>query len=51
MQHLVTNTDSPGPWWGKEEQVVSANISLMTGTRVSHNPGIPASEDNLVSCV
>ena len=27
------------------------NVPLMTGTRVSHKFGIPASEGNLVSCV
>ena len=51
MQHSGTDTNSPGPWWSKEEQTKSVNIPLMTGTRVSHNSGISASEGNLVSCV
>ena len=36
---------------GKEEQIESVNVPLMTVTRVSHNSRILASEDNLVSCV
>ena len=51
MQYPTTSTGSPGPWWGREEQTKSVNIPLMTGTEVSHNSGIPASEGNLVSCV
>ena len=51
MQHLETDTGSSGPCWGKEEQTASMHASLMTGTMVSHNSGIPASEGNLVSSV
>ena len=51
MQRLGTDTGSPGPWWGKEEQTESANVPLMTRTRVSHNFGIPASRGNPSSCV
>ena len=51
MQHSVTNTGSLGPWWGKEEQNESMHVPLMTETVVSHNFGIPASENNPVSCV
>ena len=51
MQHPRINTGSLGPWWDREEQTESMNILLMTGTRVSHNSGIPTFEGNLVSCV
>ena len=51
MQHPRTDTSSPGPWWGKEEQTKSVNIPLMTGTGVSHNSGISASDSNLVSSI
>ena len=44
MQHLGINTAFPGPWWGREEQTTSVHVPLMTGTVVSHNSGIPASE-------
>ena len=30
---------------------MSKHVPLMIGTRVSHSPGIPAFEDNIVSCV
>ena len=50
------STDTPGigvshPWWGREEQPESVNVPLMTGTGVSYNSGIPASEGNPVSSV
>ena len=51
MHNLKTNTGSPSPWWGREEQTESVHIPLMTGTEVSHNSGIPASKNNPVSCV
>ena len=51
MQHLGTDTVFHGPWWGKEEQIASVHAPLMTGTVVSHNSGIPASEANSVSSV
>ena len=51
MQHLKTDTNSPDPLWGKEEQTESTNVPLMTGTRVSHNSRILASKDNHVSSV
>ena len=51
MQHPMADVGSPGPWWGKEEQTESANVPQMTRNRVSHNSGIPAYEDNLVSSV
>ena len=35
----------------KGEQTASAYVPLMTGTEVSPNCGIPASEDNLASSV
>ena len=49
-QHLETDTDSPGPYWDKKEQLVSVHVPLMTETAVSHNPGIPAFEGNSASC-
>ena len=51
MQRPRIDTGSPGPWWGKKEQTESVNVPLMTGTEVSHNSGILASEGNPVSCV
>ena len=51
MQCPSIDTGSPGPWWGKEEQIESVHVPLMIGTAVSHNSGILASEDNPVSCV
>ena len=51
MQDPETDTGSPGPWWGKEEQTKSVHVPLMIGTRVSLNFGILASMDNTVSCV
>ena len=51
MQHPETDTGSPSPWWGKEEQTESTNVPLVIGTAVSHNSRIPASEDSPVSCV
>ena len=51
MQHLETDTGSPGPLWGKEEQTESMNVPLMIGTGMSHNFGIPTSKGNPVSCV
>ena len=51
MQHLATNTFSPSPWWGKEEQTAFVYIPLMIGTEVSHNYGIPTSVDTPASSV
>ena len=51
MQYPKTDTGSPSPWWDKEEQTESANVPLMTGTKVSHNFGILASKDNPISSV
>ena len=51
MQLLGTDTGSPGPWWGKEEQTESVKVPLITGIGVPYNFGIPASEGNLISCV
>ena len=51
MQCLGTDTNSLNPLWGKEEQTKFMNIPLITGTGVSHNFGILASEGNLASCV
>ena len=49
MQRLGTDIGYPGPWWGMEEQTEFVNVPLMTGTGVSHNFGIPASEGNPIS--
>ena len=51
MQHPRTDTNSSGPCWGREEQIVSVNAPMMTGTVVSHNSGILDNEGNLVSSV
>ena len=51
MQRPKTSTSSPGPLWGMEEQTESVNVPLMTEIGVSHNFGIPTSEENPVSCV
>ena len=51
MQHPGTDTISPGPCWGKEEQTTSAHVPLTTGVLVSHNSNIPTSEGNPASYV
>ena len=49
MQHPGTNTCSSEPYWGVEEQTVSAPVPLMTGTASVQNPEIHASAGNPVS--
>ena len=51
MHRLRTDIGSPSPCWGKEEQTASAYVPLMIGAVVSHNSGIPASENNTASYV
>ena len=51
MQRPGTDTGSPSPWWGMEEQTKSVNIPLMTGIGVFHNSGILTFEGNPVLCV
>ena len=51
MQCPETDTGSYGPWWDKKETTAFVHVPLMIGTRVSHNPRIPASKDNPASCV
>ena len=51
MQHPETGTGPSDPHQGEKEQTVSTSVPLMTGTKVSHIPGIPASMSNLVSHV
>ena len=51
MKRPGAYTNSPGPWWGKEEQTEFVHVPLVIGIGVSHNSGILASEENLVSCV
>ena len=51
MQHLETDTGSSSSYWGKEEHTASVHVPLMTGTEVSHSPGIPALTSNFVSYV
>ena len=49
MQHPVTDTGSSDPYWGVEEQTVSAPVPLMIGTASIQNPKIHASASNPVS--
>ena len=49
MQHPRTDTGSSDPYWGVEEQTVSAPVPLMTGTASAQNPEIHASMGNPVS--
>ena len=49
MQHPGTDTGSSDPYWGVEEQTVSALVPLMTGTASVQNPKIHASAGNPVS--
>ena len=51
MQPLATDTVSPGPWRGQEEQTASVYIPLMAGTEVSYNSRILALEDSPASSV
>ena len=51
MQCPGIDNDSPGPWWGREEQIESMNVPLMTRIGVSHNSRILAFKGNPVSCV
>ena len=51
VPHPEIDTCSPGPRWGKVEHTVSVHVPQMTGTVVSLDPGIPASEGNPVSNV
>ena len=51
MPRPRTDNGFPGLFYGKERQIVSVHVLLMIGTKVSHNPGIPASVGNPVSCV
>ena len=51
VQHPETHVCSPGLYSSKEKHTVSVHVPLMTGTAVSHNFGIPASEGNPTSCV
>ena len=51
MQHPETDAGSSGPHWGEKEQIVSAPLPLMTGTTLSQNPEILASEGNPASYV
>ena len=49
VQHPGIDTGSSDPYWGVEEQTVSALVPLMTGTTSAQNPKIHASVGNLVS--
>ena len=51
MQHPETDTGSSGPYRGDNEHTVSVHVPLMTGTEVSHDPKILASEGNSASYV
>ena len=48
MPHPEADTCSSGPYWGEKEHTTFVHIPLMTRTKVSHSPGIPASTGNLV---
>ena len=47
MQYPETSTGPLGPHWSEKEQIVFTLVPLMSGTKVSHNHGIPASAGNL----
>ena len=47
----MTETGSSYPYWGEKEQTISMPVPPMSGTAVSHTPGISAFVSNLVSCV
>ena len=49
VQHPGTDTSSFDPYWGVEEQAVSAHVPLMTGIVPAQNPEIHASTGNPVS--
>ena len=51
VSHPDTDTCSPGPCWGKEENTESAHVPLMIGTVVSLDPETPVSENSSTSCV
>ena len=51
MQHPGIDTAFPDPWQGREEQIVSFHVPLMTWTMVSHSFGIPSSKGNPLSSV
>ena len=51
MSHSEANTGSSGLHWAENEQTMSGHALLMTGTVMSHNPRILASEGNPASYV
>ena len=51
MQHLETDTGSPGPYRDKENPTMSVHVPLMIDTAVSYNLWIFISKRNYVSCV
>ena len=51
VPHSETNTSSSGSHWGKKEHTAPMRVPMMTGTEVSHSPGIPASKGNPASHV
>ena len=51
MPHSEADTGSFGPCWGKKEHIASMHVLLMTGTVLSQNPGILASEGNPASYI
>ena len=51
VSHPETNTCSPGPCWGKEEQTEFAHVQLMIETVVSPDPETPISADSSALCV
>ena len=51
VQLPETDTGPSSPHYGEKKQTMSAPIPLMTGTALSQNPGILASEGNPASHV
>ena len=51
MQHLETDTSSPGPYRDKENPTMSVHVPLMIDTTVSYNLWIFISKGNSVSYV
>ena len=49
VQHPGTDTGSSDPYWGVEEQIVSALVPLMIGNTSVQNPEIHAFAGNPVS--
>ena len=51
VQHPGTDIGSSGLYWGEKEQTLFMHVPLMTGTVLTQNPRILASEGNPASYV